>query len=162
MLQESQQHRLYKEWIGAETRALFFAEKSSASLAIQRRITGASLALSSFAVVTLAARLDPIVPAALSVITAILSAYSLVAQHQKKAVDAADLHSKWNRLSMEYARLWDKWYTDEAGTTLDSLEEKSVEISKSSVSFPNDETAMRKWELHVLHEHGHKVEEVAA
>ena len=120
MLEESQQYRLYREWIGAQTRALFFAEKASRSLVLQRH-TLASLCFSSGAVVTLAAKLDPIFPSVFSVMTALVSAYSLVAQNQNKAVDAADLHSKWNKLSMEYARLWERWYTEEAVNDLDGL-----------------------------------------
>lgn len=158
MLQETQQYRLYKEWIGAETRSLFFAEKAHRSLDLQRWVTLASLALSSGAVVTIAVKVDPIVPALFSVVTALLSAYSIVAQNQKKAVDAADLHSKWNKLSMAYARLWERWYTDEAVEELNGLEEMSAEISKTSSSFPNDEKAMKRWEIRVLQEHGHEIE----
>ncbi len=58
---------------------------------------------------------------------------------------------------MEYGRLWERWYMDEAVNDLDGLEERSVEISRSSASFPNDEKAMKKWEIHVLQEHGHEI-----
>ena len=48
--------------------------------------------------------------------------------------------------------------TDDADKELDVLEERSVEISKTSTSFPNDEKSMKKWEIHVLQEHGHEIQ----
>lgn len=158
MLHEAQQSRLYKEWIGAETRSLFFAEKAASCLDRQRWITAAQFVLSSSAVLSIALQIHPILQGSLSVLVAALSGYSFVAQNQKLAIDAADLHSKWNKLSLEYCRLWEKWWADDAQSILDALDEKVVEVSKSSAVFPNDESAMKRWQIKVLRDHGHEVE----
>ncbi|MBI3680717.1 MAG: hypothetical protein HY235_10000 [Acidobacteria bacterium] len=56
--------------------------------------------------------------------------YSLVAQNQKNAVESADLHSRWNRLSREFEELWENMYDESAQERLRQLEGKAEELSK--------------------------------
>jgi len=91
---------------------------------------------------------------AFSALAAAVSLYSIVMQNQKLAVDASDLHASWNRLSMEYTRLWENVYTDDALDKLNALDDRAAELSKARASFPNRKGAMLRWQLHVEQQHG--------
>lgn len=157
MLTPVQQKRVWEGLLSAEIRANYFAEYSGRYHWRQRAATFATLFLSSGALATfLLADPSAVVVALrpwLALGTAALSAYSLVAQNQKSAVDAADLHTRWNKLAAEYERLWDDMYGDDAAVRLRELEDKGAELSKAGTAFPNDEKAMLRWQLHVEKHH---------
>ena len=92
----------------------------------------------------------------LALITVALSLLLLVLQNQKKTADCSDLHFRWSRLASEYQRLWDDMYSDQDTERLKELDEKSAELSKSSIGtgIPHKESIMLRWEDHVLRHHG--------
>jgi hypothetical protein len=93
----------------------------------------------------------------LAVITAAISLYSVVMQNQKFAVDASDLHARWNRLANDYQRLWGDMYAEDAIARLDALITKEEELSKAGTAFPNHSRLMNKWEDHVVMHHEHEL-----
>jgi len=157
MLSDVQIKRVWEGMISAEIRSDYFAELSGGYQSKQKLATWTTLFLSSGATISLITSL----PAELSWVrialvgfTAAVSLYSVVMQNQKLAVDASDLHARWNRLSMEYTRLWENVYVDDALERLNSLDDKAVELSKTGTAFPNRRKSMLKWQLHVEAQHG--------
>jgi hypothetical protein len=82
--------------------------------------------------------------------TALLSAYSVVMQNQKFAVDSSDLHARWNRLAKEYEAVWENVYADDALERLNALEDRATDLSKAGAPFKYDKSRMLKWKEHVL------------
>ena len=153
MLTELQQKRVWEGMLSAEIRANYFADLSGRYHRRQLVSTWLTLFLSSGAFATFVFKDLPTgltwVRPLLALLTAALSAYSLVAQNQKLAVDSVDLHARWNNLAREYENLWGETYGADAVERLQKLEERGVELSKSGASFRYDEKAMLKWQLHV-------------
>lgn len=159
MLSEAQQKRVWEGMLGAEIRANYFADYTNRFHRRQRVATFGSVLFSSGAFVSFvltnpAPWVTEYLRPGLTLLTAIISTYSLVAQNQKSAIDAADLHARWNKLAHEYELLWEDVYADSAQATLEALEQRGMELSKSGTSFPNDEAAMLRWENHVLAHRG--------
>src|SRR5436190_24402932 len=103
-LSEAQQARVWEGMLGAEIRSLYFADLSARYHRHQRLSTWGSLALSSGAAVSVLATLPEYLSwlrPALTLGTAGLSAWTIAMQNQKFAIDAAELHSRWNRLSKD-------------------------------------------------------------
>jgi hypothetical protein len=161
MLSEAQQKRVWEGMLGAEIRANYFADLSSRLTLRQKRVAMWTLILSSSAVGTYVVG-SKVIPTdiivwlqpALALFTAALSAYSYTAQNQKSAIEAADLHARWHKLARDFTALWDDMYDPDALDTLQKLEERAAEASKSANSFSNDAKAMLRWEEHVLAHRG--------
>ncbi|SPF44140.1 hypothetical protein SBA4_3170002 [Candidatus Sulfopaludibacter sp. SbA4] len=66
---------------------------------------------------------------------------------------AMDLHARWNRLSKQYASLWDEMDGPEALGRLTNLEEIGTELSKAGIMFPNRKKEMLKWQQLVEQHH---------
>ena len=153
MLSESQIERVWQGMLGAEIRANYFAELTERYSRYQRWATWGILFMSSGALATILIQLPPhwswarVIFAA---ITTALSLFSVVRQNNQRAVDAADLHLRWNKLSSEYEKLWEDVTVDNAIYILDNLGDRGRELSKSATAFPNDKQTMLKWENHVL------------
>jgi hypothetical protein len=154
MLTEVQRKQVWEGMLGAEIRANYFADLSGRYARKQRIATWATLAFSSGAVTALIATWPNYIRITLAAITAGISAYSVVMQNQKFAVDSSDLHARWNKIAADYLRLWDTSPNDFSLARLDELIAREQEISKASISFPNYEKLMLKWENHVLASHG--------
>ena len=157
MLSESQQKRVWEGMLSAEIRANYFADYYGRFRWRQRAATCASIVLSSGAFATHVsspAKLwSSVLVPGFSLVAALLSAYSLVAQNQQSTFDAAGLHERWNRLSKEYQNLWDDMYAEDAAEQLKRLEATEIELSKAATGFPNDEKAMRKGQRQVQMHH---------
>jgi hypothetical protein len=139
--------------LGAEIRADYFADLSGRLQTRQRRAIWAALVFSSGAVASVIASLPPAyswIRIVLTVATAVVSAYSVAMQNQKFAVDAAELHERWNRLAKEYERIWENVYAQDALERLDALDNQAADISKAGAPFGYDERNMLKWERHVI------------
>ena len=156
-MSDLQQKSVWEGWLGAEIRANYFADLSSSYQWRQKILTWLILLFSSGAFLTL---VTSGLPDSLSwlkptfaLIAACMSFLSLIGQNQKNAIECADLHFKWNRLSAEYAALWEDMYSEDALATLRKLQEKSAELSRSGVSFPNRTRKMLKWQDHVERHH---------
>ena len=150
-----QQQRVWENLLAAEIRANYFAELASNYRWHQRVANFATLIFSSGAVAAFLIEnpdlrwLRPV----LAVITAAISAYTVIAQNHDRATAAMDLHVRWNKLSKQYAELWENMYADTAVTQLRKLEETADELSKNGISFPNNEKDMLKWQQHVVQHH---------
>ena len=150
MLSEAQQKRVWEGMLGAEIRADYFAELAGNFLWRQRAATWTTLFLASGSVATLLAnQAAPEWRLAFAIATTAVILCSVVMQNQKLAVDASDLHARWNRLSSEYERVWENVYAEDAISTLDALTDLSMELSKSGRIFPNYPEKMLKWQNYV-------------
>jgi outer membrane murein-binding lipoprotein Lpp len=153
MLSQSQQRRVWEGMLSAEIRACYFADLSRRLQSRQKLATWAVLLFSSGAAAAALASLPekllwlrPTLP----IITAGLSGYSIVTQNQKSAVDAADLHARWNRLAKDYEAIWENVYAADAPERLVSLDERATELSKTGATLPYKKRVMLKWENHVV------------
>jgi len=152
-LSEAQQKRVWEGMLGAEIRANYFADLWSLYLNKQRLATWAAVLFSSGAVVSVVVDLGPgfsWIRFVLTLASAGINAYLVVVQNQKFAVDASDLHSRWNRLAKEYEALWENVYADNAQERLRELDEETTQLSKAGSGFRYDEHRMLRWEEHVL------------
>lgn len=154
MLTSLQQTTVWEGWLSAEIRANYFADLSTRYRRHQRTATWLTLFSSSGAAATVIGTWGiPWAPLVLSLITAGLSLYSLVAQDQQRAADSADLHWRWNQLASDYRTLWDDMYAADAATRLSVLEAREQELSKAGTAFPYKKRLMERWETHVLQQH---------
>ena len=140
-LNDYQQTLLWESLVGAKTRAQYFAVFGQLLRKRQRWLTAGALVLSSGAALTLLTSAVPQqwnwVKAALTVVSAVLSAISLVSSNEKNAIEAADLHYRWNTLAISFERLWADMYASDANETLSALLDEEALISKSSNAMPN-------------------------
>ena len=160
-----QRKRAWEGWLAAEIRANYFADLASAYHARQRWASWAAVFFSSGAAAAFMAKLPAdwaLLAPALALITAALSAYSLVAHHQEHAVASSDLHFRWNRLATDYAKLWDDQYAADAPARLEVLAERAAELSKSATAagLANQARRMMKWQD--LVEQHHRTEHAPA
>jgi hypothetical protein len=158
MLSALQQKDVWEGWLGAEIRANYFADMCGQYERQQKLVTWLILFLSCGAAATFLTDWLPFelrwVKAALALLAAGMSLFSIVQQNQKRTTDCADLHFRWSRLGDAYKALWDDMYSGDALTRLRNLEEKEAELSKSSTSLPNKARVMLKWQDHVQRQHG--------
>ncbi len=156
MLNEPQIKLVWEEWLSAEMRAHYFADLSGTFHRRQRWATWGTLLLSSGAAVALLGKLS--VPEwtgpTLTLLTAVVSLYSLVTQNPKSAADCADLHFRWNRLAMEYRDLWFNWHSDDAPARLSRINERAAEASKSGTAYHYAPRRMLRWYNLVVENHG--------
>lgn len=154
MLSEAQQRRVWESWLGAETRAYYFADLAGHYQQRHRLAQWATVVVSSSAVATLLQRAPAAVSLTLAVLTAGLSAWSLVHNPARASTECGDLHFRWSTLALGFEALWQDMYAADSAATLAALRVKEAEISKSSVTLPYDAVRMRKWEDHVVDQHG--------
>jgi hypothetical protein len=158
MLSELQRKTVWEGWLASEVRAYYFAELSDRYQKHQRRATWVVLALSSGALATLLSDWVPPqwlwVRPALAALTAAVSAWSLVAQNDKAAIECADLHYRWNKLADEYRTLWDSMYGEDAPQRMQTLFDRSADLSRSAVGrLANDSALINKWQDYVARDH---------
>jgi hypothetical protein len=157
MLSDVQIKRVWEGMLAAEIRSDYFAELSGSYQRNQKIATWSTLFLSSGAAVSALASLPAHVSwvrIALPGLAAAVSLYSVVMQNQKFSVDASDLHARWNRLAMEYTRLWEDVYATDALEKLNSLDDRAADLSKAGTSFPNRKGSMLRWQDYVERQHG--------
>jgi hypothetical protein len=153
-LSELQQKDVWEGWIGAEIRAHYFAEMCERLSRHQRWITWGTLAASSGAAAAVLSGLPAWLRLGLSLGTAGLSLWSLVANNSRAATDCADLNLRWNRLAIDYKALWGDMYSDDAPKRLADLLQRAAELSKVCSALPNHTESMRKWQRYVVEQHG--------
>ena len=157
MLSDYQQKAVWEKMLGSEIRAAYFAELSARYLSRQRWLNLGTLVLSSGAFLAL---VTTVVPPSLGWIkplfalcAAILSTWSFVAKNERGSIDSADLHFRWNMLAVDYAAIWTDVEDDRASAKLTELDKREAELSKSSVTFPDDESLMTKCQDYVVMHH---------
>jgi len=145
---------LWERRIGAEVRALYFADWANIYSTRKQWITGLSFFFSSGAVVTLAAKGPIWVPMLLAGIVAIATAYSVAVGLDAKIRTMAKLHYSWNQLSADYARLWNQTYSEDANSTLDDLVRREQVLSELAATYaPYDRTKLARWQDHVFEQY---------
>lgn len=139
-LNDFDQTILWESLIGAETRAQYFAAMVQRLRVRQRWLTIGSLVLASGAAIGLLTSVWPAygwVKGLLALVSAVLSALSLVSSNEKNAIEAADLSYRWQTLAVSYRQLWSNMYAADAPVTLARLSEEEAKVSKSSTALPN-------------------------
>ena len=149
MLTESETKRVWERMAEAEVRSLYFADLASRYSKRKQIITGVSFFLSSGAAATLIGKLPPSVPLVLSLVVAIVTAYSMAIGLDRRIKMLSDLHSQWNMLNAEYEHLWNHWQDDDAASILDDLLRKAREASELGTEMPYDEDLIKQWSTKV-------------
>jgi len=150
-LTEDQVADLWDRRISAEVRSLYFADLANVLSARKQWMTGISFFLSSGAAATLLAKQPTWVAIALSIIVALMAAYSFALNLDLKIKTFGKLHSSWSQISAEYARLWNHTYGDTAEQEFENLIERELSLSElAATEAPNDEARMARWQERVF------------
>lgn len=144
MLTENEVGRIWQRMLEAEVRSMYFADLAAKYTKQKQIITGVSFFLSSGAAATLIASLKTI-PIVLSIIVAILMAYSIAVNLDVRIRTLSKLHNEWNFLDWEYEHLWNHWSDSDAEDTLDKLIERARAASEIATEMPDDPERMSKW-----------------
>jgi hypothetical protein len=150
MLSEFQQKQLWEEWLGAETRANYYADLCTHFRRLDDGLNWAVLLLSSGAAVSFLTKLPDQCKAAIAVVVAGVSLYSILQKNLTKISECTDLSFRWNSLALDCQELWNDIYVEDGPQRLQALVRKDAEISKTAHVLPNDQKRMLKWEEHVL------------
>jgi len=151
MLNETQIKQVWENMLGAEARSFYFGDLASRYTKRKQWITGVSFFLSTGAAATIIAKASNVVPIVLSVVVAAASAYSMAVNLDSKIATMAKLRSTWNRIKIEYERLWNHTYAEDAEAQLDriiQLEEDPSELATTEA--PNDQRLLGEWQDRVL------------
>lgn len=141
--------------VEAEVRSRYFGELATRYTKRKQMISGTSFFLSSGAAATLAAEVTREIPLALSVVAALIGAYSIAVGLDKKAATMAKLHAAWNQLSSDYENLWNHWFEDDAESKLTMLVTRGKDASETGTSeAPYDERLLAKWRDQVYSRYG--------
>lgn len=149
MLTEGETKRVWERMAEAEVRSMYFASLASRYSKRKQIITGVSFFLSSGAAATLIGKLPPAVPLILSLIVALVTAYSMAIGLDRRIRTLSDLHFQWNQLNSEYEHLWNHWQDDDAETVLDELLRKARDASELATEMPYDEDLIKQWSSRV-------------
>jgi len=145
--------------LSAETRSLYFGDLTVRYTRQKQWITGVSFFLSSGAAAAVIGKLPSIVPAALSVIVAIATAYSMAVNLDGRVKTMAKLHSLWNEIASDYDTLWNHAYNEDSEAQFSDIIGREREASElSTTDAPNDQKLLAKWEDRVLELHALKVQ----
>lgn len=145
MLTASQTDNVWRRMVEAEVRAMYFGELAASYTKRKQIITGLSFLLSSGAAATLAAETSRLVPLIMSIIAAILMAYSIAVSLDKTAQSLAKLHYTWSQIQDDYERLWNEWFADGAEEALQEILKRSRDASEASTQAPYNEKLIEKW-----------------
>jgi hypothetical protein len=146
MLTENDADRIWKRMVEAEIRSLYFADLASRFNSYKQLITGASFFLSAIAAATLIASWSKWIAVMLTLIVAVVTAYSIAIGLDKRISTLSKLHSEWNYLHSGYERLWGRWYEEGAEEELDELIRRGREASQIATEMPYEAETMSKWE----------------
>ncbi len=161
MLSDFQQDTVWDGWLAAEIRAAYFAALVNRFQLRQKLLVVAGLLLSSGATITLLTTAIPStlgwIKPTLTVLAAAMSLWTLVAKNERNAIDAADLHFRWNTLALEYEALWADMYGDEASSRLTQLRKEEAAVSKSSTSMPAYKRLLAQAQENVVMHHQNRL-----
>jgi hypothetical protein len=150
-LTEDQVADLWDRRISAEVRSLYFADLANVLSTRKQWMTGISFFLSSGAAATLLAKQSAWIAISLSIIVAMMAAYSFALNLDLKIKTFGKLHSSWSQLSTDYARLWNHTYDDGAEQELDELIRRELDLSElAATDAPNDEARLARWQNRVF------------
>jgi hypothetical protein len=147
VLTESQRAMVWEEWLSAEMRGSYFADLCGVYNRRQRWSNFGTLVLSSGAAYGMVATWMPNwVPAAMTLVAAAISAYLLVSQNIKHAMECADLSFRWNKLAHQYRDIWNDQEAPDAVEKLARANETNAEASKAGAAFSYSPRRMSKWQ----------------
>ena len=145
MLTENEAGRVWQRMFEAEVRSLYFADLAARYSRRKRIMTGVIFFLSSGAAATILAALPKQIPIVLSLIVAILTAYSIAVNLDTRIKTFLKLHYEGNRLESEYERLWNHWRDADAEGILADLVKRGRDASEIATEFTFDEEQIGKW-----------------
>jgi acyl-CoA hydrolase len=152
MLNDNQIRDLWDRMLAAETRTLYFADLSNRYTQLKQVITGVSFFLSSAAAATIIAKLPYYIPLGLSVVVALMTAYSFATDLDRRIGTAVKLHSQWHQISDQYGNLWNHTYADDAEEQFEEISARERELSElATTEMPNpDWKRLEKWQQNVF------------
>ena len=154
MLNEDQITAVWERQLAAETRTLYFAELASNYTRQKQWISGVSFFLASGAAATLIGKAPAWLPILLSVVTALLSAYSIARGLDGATRTMGKFQFSWSELAAGYESVWNTTWADDAGTRLDQLISKENELSsQASTEAPNNTARLSYWQDQVFKQH---------
>jgi len=153
----AEQKRVWDGLYTSEVRNNFYAFLSLRYQRRQVRITWLTLLLSGGAaatfVTTKIAQPYPLVPPILSIVTAAISAYSLVAKNEKKGIDSSRLSQKYAQVALSYEVMFGRMHLT-TSEELQKLDEKKTELGEAGHSLDYSKRLMSKAERHVKEARG--------
>ncbi|MEI9969833.1 MAG: hypothetical protein WDM87_14860 [Terracidiphilus sp.] len=153
-LTQEQIDDVWEGQISAEVRSLYFADLANTFTRQKQWITGTSFFFSSGAAATLIAKLPATIPVILSLLVAIVTAYSIAINLDSKIRTMAKLQSAWAQIANDYKRVWNHTYEDDAEAELEDLQRREAEFSElAATDSPNDSKRMLRWTDHVFRLH---------
>jgi len=153
-LTEDQVADLWDRRISAEVRSLYFADLANVLSARKQWMAGISFFLSSGAAATLLAKQPTWIAIVLSIIVALMAAYSFALNLDIKIKTMAKLHLSWSQLNAEYTHLWNHAYAEGAEQELEDLMRREQELSElAATDAPNDQKRLGRWQDHVIRLH---------
>jgi len=146
MLTRNEADRVWERMVEAEVRSFYFADLASRYTTRKQIITGVTFFLASGAAATLVGKLPAWLPLVLSIIVAMVTAYSIAIGLDSRIKALTALHYQWNQLSADYERLWNHWQEDDAATVLEELLRRAREASETGTEMPYDSKLVEKWQ----------------
>src|SRR5580704_5369002 len=154
MLTESQIEQVWERKVGAEVRSLYFGDFANRYSRRKQIITFVTFFLSSGAAATLVGKSPSWVPLVLSILVAILTAYSLAVGLERLVRTMARLHYSWNQIATDYDRLWNHAYDDDAENAFGDLLRRERDLSElATTEAPNDQKVLGEWQDRVLQQY---------
>ena len=145
MLTQAQVNRVWQLMFEAEVRSFYFVDLAARYTKRKQIISGLAFFLSSGAAATVIANTRAWIPVVLSVITAAMTAYSIAVGLDKKALAMTKLHATWNRIAVDFERLWHHWYEADAQHILDNLMDRTIDASEAGTEAPYEPALLDKW-----------------
>ena len=155
MLTQEQTDRVWNGALAAEVRSLYFADLASSYTRRKQIITGITFFLASGAAAALVGKMPPSVPLALSVVSAILMAYSMAVNLDRAATTMAKLRFSWAQIEADYRHLWNHWYEDNSEEVLEGILLRGREASELGITeAPYKPGLIEKWQTFVHEQYG--------
>jgi hypothetical protein len=155
MLTDSQYKSVWERQIEAEVRSLYFADLTHRFAQQRQAITFLTFFLSSGAAAILVAKLPSWVAILLSILVALLTAYSVALRLDVKISTMSKLHGEWATLAIGYEQLRENADGEDTDAVLSDLLRRDLEASKlAAIEAPNDQERMARWTDQVFLQHG--------
>lgn len=149
-LSKEQIDDVWNRRLNAETYSYYFGDLASRYSRIKQAVTFITFFLASGAVASIIGKLPSWVPAILSAIVALASAYSVATSLDSKIWSMAKLHYSWLQISNEYINLWNHTYSEDAEVEAEDLRRREQELSLlATTDAPNDQKALSRWQERV-------------
>jgi hypothetical protein len=154
LLAEGQIEKVWERMLAAEVRSMYFGDLATRYSRRKQLITGVSFFLSSGAAATLVGKAPGWVPLVLSIVAAVLGAYSMAVSLERAVRTMAKLHYSWNHIAADYDRLWNHSWDDDAEDEFGELIRRERDLSElACTEAPNNQHLLEKWQDYVFRMH---------